>query len=175
MTQLLIKYGNIVPTTTTGHRVRYHLCLLLLVRLGGYIVNLEICQTFILTGSSGNWPLFCSFRSSACATWSCPVPLPPSRFSSTAQNQGWPDSRYSSSFTYQLKYRWVTYHFKNTYSPITLANISSINVVSIFRCSSLPSNPVNVRRVNSLALVCSLSSHRHSYIGLIFSSRFIDS
>jgi hypothetical protein len=38
--QLLIKYGNIVLTTTTGRRVRYHLCLLLLLRVGGYIVNL---------------------------------------------------------------------------------------------------------------------------------------
>ncbi len=36
-------------------------------------------------------------------------------------------------------------------------------------------NPVYVRRVNSLVLVCSLSHHRHSYIHLIFSSRFIDS
>jgi hypothetical protein len=34
---------------------------------------------------------------------------------------------------------------------------------------------VPARRVNSLVLVCSLSSHRHSYIHLIFSSRFIDS
>ncbi len=39
--QLLIKYGNIVLTTTTGHRVRYHIYLLLIVRLGGYIVNLS--------------------------------------------------------------------------------------------------------------------------------------
>ena len=39
MMQLLIKYGNIVLTTTTGRRVRYHLCLLLLVRQTGYIVN----------------------------------------------------------------------------------------------------------------------------------------
>jgi hypothetical protein len=39
--QLLIKYGNIVLTTTTGRRVRYHLCLLLLVRQAGYIVNLS--------------------------------------------------------------------------------------------------------------------------------------
>jgi hypothetical protein len=37
---------------------------------------------------------------------------------------------------------WGAYHFKNTYSPITLGNISSINLVSIFRCSSSPSNPV---------------------------------
>jgi hypothetical protein len=28
---------------------------------------------------------------------------------------------------------------------------------------------------NSLVLVCSLSSHRHSYIDFIFTSRFIDS
>ena len=41
MMQLLKKYGNIVLTTTTGRRVRYHLCLLLLVPLGGYIVNLS--------------------------------------------------------------------------------------------------------------------------------------
>ena len=45
----------------------------------------------------------------------------------------------------------------------------------IFRCSSPPINPVYERRVNSLTSVCSLSSHRHSYIGLIFNSRFIDS
>ncbi len=34
---------------------------------------------------------------------------------------------------------------------------------------------VYARRVDSSALVFSLSSHRHSYIGLVFSSRFIDS
>jgi hypothetical protein len=39
--ELLIKYGNIVLTTTTGHRVRYHLYLILIVRVGGYIVNLS--------------------------------------------------------------------------------------------------------------------------------------
>jgi hypothetical protein len=38
-----------------------------------------------------------------------------------------------------------------------------------------PTLPVYARRVNSLLLVCSLSSHRHSYIPLIFGSRFIDS
>jgi hypothetical protein len=63
---------------------------------------------------------------------------------------------------------------KNTYSPITLANISTINVVFIFRCSSSTSNPVYVRNVDSSALVFSLSSYRHSYIGLVSSSRFID-
>jgi hypothetical protein len=33
----------------------------------------------------------------------------------------------------------------------------------------------NTRRVDSSALVLSLSLHRHSYIGLVFSYRFIDS
>jgi hypothetical protein len=33
------------------------------------------------------------------------------------------------SFTYYTQYWWGSYHFKNTYSPITLANISSINLV----------------------------------------------
>jgi len=37
----LIKYGNIELTTTTIHRVRYHLYLLLLVRLGGNMANLS--------------------------------------------------------------------------------------------------------------------------------------
>jgi hypothetical protein len=46
---------------------------------------------------------------------------------------------------------------------------------SIFRCSSSKTNPVYGRRVNSLLLVCSLSSHRYSYILFIFDSRFIDS
>ena len=50
------------------------------------------------------------------------------------------------------------------------ANFSSINLVSIFRCFSSTTNPVYARHVNSLVLVCSLSSHRHSYIHLIFSS-----
>jgi hypothetical protein len=45
-----IKYGNIVLTTTTGHRVWYHLCLLFLVRLGGYIVNLSDFYSYRFIG-----------------------------------------------------------------------------------------------------------------------------
>ncbi len=36
-------------------------------------------------------------------------------------------------------------------------------------------DPVYGRRVNSFVLVCSLSSHRHLFIPLIFGSRFVDS
>ncbi len=48
-------------------------------------------------------------------------------------------------------------------SPITLANLSSISLVSIFRCSSPPHNPVYVRPVDPSSLAFGLSSHRHSY------------
>jgi hypothetical protein len=50
MRQLLIKYGNIVLTTTTDHRVWYHLYLLLIVRVGGYIVNLLDFYSYRLIG-----------------------------------------------------------------------------------------------------------------------------
>ncbi len=53
------------------------------------------------------------------------------------------------------------------------ASIVSKSLVFIFRCSSSTTNPVCARRIN--LLVCSLPLHRHSYIGFIFSFRFIDS
>jgi hypothetical protein len=37
----MIKYGSIALTITITLLTLYHLCLLLLVRLGGYIVNLS--------------------------------------------------------------------------------------------------------------------------------------
>jgi hypothetical protein len=50
MMQLLMKHGNIVLTTTTGRRVRYHLYLLFLVRVGGYVVNLSDFYSYRLIG-----------------------------------------------------------------------------------------------------------------------------
>jgi hypothetical protein len=72
MMQLLRKYGNIVLTTTIGRRVRYHLCLLLRVRVGGYIVNLLDFYSYWLIGkltaflqlqefSQRNLPAFIAF------------------------------------------------------------------------------------------------------------------
>jgi hypothetical protein len=49
-------------------------------------------------------------------------------------------------------------------SPIALANLLLINLVSILRCSSPSRNPVTVRHVDPSPLVFSLSSHRHSYL-----------
>jgi hypothetical protein len=69
----------------------------------------------------------------------------------------------------------ITCKSHTRHSPITLINFSSIILVFIFRCSSSPTNPVYVRRADFSGLVFSLSSHRHSEIGFIFRSRFIDS
>ena len=52
---------------------------------------------------------------------------------------------------------------KTLRTSIELENFSIVNLVSMFRCSSSTANPVYTRRVTSLVLVCSLSSHRHSY------------
>jgi hypothetical protein len=59
------------------------------------------------------------------------------------------------------EYRRHTYRFsfESTYSPMTLANLSSINLVSIFRSSSPPHNPVYASRVDPSVLGFSLSSH----------------
>ena len=42
-----VKYENIALTTTTIHRVWCHLCLLLLVRLGGYITSLSDFYSYV--------------------------------------------------------------------------------------------------------------------------------
>jgi hypothetical protein len=49
----MIKYGNISLTTTITLQTLYHLWLLLLVRLGVYIVNLSDFYSYSLV-SSGN-------------------------------------------------------------------------------------------------------------------------
>ena len=46
----MIKYGNIALTTTITLLTLYHLCLLLLVRLEGYIVNLSDFYSYRLIG-----------------------------------------------------------------------------------------------------------------------------
>ena len=63
---------------------------------------------------------------------------------------------------------------RKTFSSQFKSKTGNINLDSIFRCCSSPRNPVYARRVDPSALAFSLSSHRHSYISLLFSSRFID-
>jgi hypothetical protein len=82
-----------------------------------------------------------------------------------------------AAFFSQLKSKFEcrrhTFTVTISHSPITLRNLSSINLVSIFRCSSPPRNPVYTRRVDPSDLPVSLSSHRHSYTSLLFTLRLI--
>ncbi len=64
---------------------------------------------------------------------------------------------------------------KNIFDFIFLNFFSLFFGVAVPRPTKTKTNPVYGRRVNSFVLVCSLSSHRHSYIPVIFDSRFIDS
>jgi hypothetical protein len=62
MMHLLIKYGNIVLTTTIGRRARYYLYLLFQVRVGGYIVNLLDFYSYRLIGKLTAFLQFQEFR-----------------------------------------------------------------------------------------------------------------
>jgi hypothetical protein len=55
------------------------LCMLLLLSSTSGRLHSAFVRLLFLS-SSGNWPLLCSFRSSACVTWPWPVPLPPRGF-----------------------------------------------------------------------------------------------
>ena len=100
------------------------LYLLLLVRLGGYIVNLCSFYSYRLIGKLTAFLQLqeLSFRNR------------PVDCSTSATRRSPPTSNLRS--------------LKNTHSPITLAHLSSINLVSIFRCSSPSHNPLYTRRVD---------------------------
>ncbi len=98
---------------------------------------------------------FSRFRSSACAIYQWPVPLPPRGVLLTVQVEDRQHSRQGCSTTDHFEYRRNTFSVTISHSPVTLANLSSINLVSIFRCSSPPRNPVYVRRVDPSGLVFS--------------------
>ena len=93
-------------------------------------------------------------------------PLPQTRFNCRKKKRLHPLPYNSSSFnSLALSIHNKQHHRSSsiTHSHITLANFSFVNLVLIFRCSSSTTNPVYERSVNLLVLVCSLSSHRHSY------------
>jgi hypothetical protein len=77
----------------------------------------------------------------------------------------------------------VTHHRTEDIIPAILLKHSGEMVVNyILRpmranpaYKTMRANPAYKRRVDSSSLVFSLSSDRHSYIGLVFNSRFIDS
>ncbi len=76
------------------------------------------------------------------------VPLPPCGDLLTTQIQDWEHSLWGCSTTDYCEYRRHIFSVTITHSPITPVNLSSITLVSIFRCSSPPRNTVYVRSVD---------------------------
>jgi hypothetical protein len=142
----------------------YPSCLLFLVRLGDYIVNLwllilqthrETDRFFTLSGvqlpeTNGGLLLFLRTVFSSQLKTKVGITLPKTatlRLNLNIDGEPIPSRTHTHP-----------------------SHISSINFVILFRCSSSPTNPVYVRRVDSSTLVFSLSSYRHSYIGFVYIS-----
>jgi hypothetical protein len=147
------------------------LYLLFLVRLEDYIVNLWVFYFYKLIGKS---TFFYGFRSSTSTfkQWTFPLPLYVVLLPAIIKDCQYSYWDYGTPDYFE--YRRHTFTVKITHSPITFANISFINLVSIFRCSSPTHNPVYTSRVHPSVLAFSLSSHRHTDVSLLFSSRFVD-
>ena len=173
MTYLLIKYGNIALTTTTIHRVWYHLCLLLLVRMGGYIVNLS---DFYSSKAHRETDRFFSASGVQLAqTDRDQFHFRHEAFSSQLKSKV--DLTLGKTVDLRITLNLdrdpiiSKSHTHPSHSETSRLLTSSL---SIFRYSSSSSHPVYVRHVDSSSLGYSLSSHRQSYIGLVITSRFID-
>jgi hypothetical protein len=121
------------------HQVWCHLCLSFLVRLGGYIANLSDFYSYRLIGKLTVF-----------------LQLQESSLRNTTVDCSTSSTRHTLFISSQ--------NVENYSLRLQVENISFINLVSIFRCSSLPRNPVYVSRVDSSVLDFSLSSHRHTYV-----------
>ena len=152
MSLTLIQYGSLALTTITILRVLYHLWLLSLVRLGGYIVNLSDFYTYRLIGKLTAFLQLQEFSlrilvldSSTTTAWLFLL---------------WDGAPVTSKS-----------HTHPSHSQSSRLLTSSLSLgVPVPRSTQCMGDGVN-----SLGLVFSLSSYRYSYIGFIFSSRFIDS
>jgi hypothetical protein len=183
MSLLLTKYDNtsqtmiIVPLTLSPST---RLCLLLLVR--HFRLHSEFVCLLFFTGSSKNWLFFYNFRSSssACVIYQWLVPPPTLGVLLTAQIEGRQLVTSSSRLQHcGLLFFFHDYSFWITHSPITLSNLSRL----LWLTSSL-SLGVPVTRATQCVCHCvrradpsswALSSHRHSYISILFISHFISS
>ncbi len=119
---------NITPTLITFLRTFSSVSQLLVVRLGGSIVNLCVFYSYKLIGKL---TVFLKVQEFSLKVGNTLVRTVDSRVNLNLHGSP------ITSRTHQ-------------YSPITLGNISSINLVSVFRCSSPPINPVYTRRVDPL-------------------------
>jgi hypothetical protein len=169
----LIKYGNIALTIITIHRAKSPLCLLLQVRLGGYIVN-SLALLLFLQAHRETDSFFASSRVQLAQHDRGLFHFRRAAFSATMKAKVGSTLAKAASLRITLNIDGAPITSRTRTHP-SHSQTSRINLVFIFRCSSSRSNPVYARRVDFSALVFSLSSHRHSYIGLVFRSHFLDS
>ena len=150
----LIKYGNIALTIITIPLQQYPLCRRSLVPLGGYIVNSLDCYSYRLIGK-----LTAFLQIQEFSLHNQPVDYSTSAARRSLRSLKQKSTAPSPRLQFYVLTLTLTGHllFKNTYSPITLANLACINLVSIFRCSSPPCNLVYGRRVAPSAFAFSLS------------------
>ena len=104
----MIKYGNIALTTTITLLTLYHLCLLLLVRLGGYIVNLSDFYSYRLIGKLTAFLQLQEF-SQRNQTWGHRTSTLAARFLLFAEIEVWQHPRQGVSFACEPKLRWGAY------------------------------------------------------------------
>jgi hypothetical protein len=146
----LIRSESIELTVRITHLTLFHLCLLSLVRLTGYIVNLWNFYSYRIIGKLTVFLKSQEFRL-------CILPV-------------------ESSTSWHLTSKVGSTLVKAVSLRVDL-DLDGALVTSRTHThpSHSPHNPVYVRRVDSSSFVFSLSSDRHSFIGLVFNSRFIDS
>ncbi len=153
---LLLKSVYIARTIITTRLTLSRLCRLLLVRIDVYIVTLSDFYSYRLIGKLTAFLQFQEF-SQRNPTWELRVFTFAAwvYWISLSQNV---DCYSQRLLIYVLPSIWMA-HLSHLILTLThhIRNISVINLVSIFRCSSSKTNSVYARLLNSLVLGCSLS------------------
>ena len=104
-------------------------------------------------------------------------PLPQRSVFFTTSDNGRRSPGEGFDFSFRFGCQWGYHRVWIVCSSITFVDFSRVDLIFISRYFSfvLSCNPVYVSHVDSSTLVFSLSSHRPSFISLIFSARFLDS
>ncbi len=167
----LTKLENIALIILTTPPLPSLLCLLLLVRPGGYTVNLLAFYFYKIIGKLNSSLEFQEFSQRnppvVCTTLNACRSPHNSRTSAKNSHQVFITEDHPERW-------WHTCDVQITHSPITLANCSFVNLVYVFRYYGSSHHIVYVRRVHPSSSF-SLASHRLSNLSLLFSSHFIDS
>jgi hypothetical protein len=174
MREPLTKYENTVQTIIIVPLTLSPLWLLLLVRQGVYIVNLcAFCFYKLIRKLTAFWQLQeFSLRNLPVDSSTSAVRRSPHRLSLRSSTFS-PRLQHDVSLRIVLNIDGTPIASKSHTDPSHSQTSSLLTSSLSLRCSSPPHNPVYARCVDLSALASSLSSHRHSYISLLFRSRFI--